>query len=958
LEFRRTLLENTVIATEQIIELFAGTETGPSQQALLGSCPGILERETVLRIADAVPQVARQDIVRADRLASAACLLAELLDDDFCRARGARAMANVFQQSGKHAAAEEQYARALALFEQIGDEIEIGRTLATSLQPLIYLGQYPVAYAREKRAREIFTRHGERLRLARLDINLGNILHRQDRFEEALRVYRRAEQEFAVLGVVADRGLVLLNVAVCSISMHDYEGALSAYQQAREFCSENEMPLLVAQADYNIAYLYYYRGEYTRAIEQYQATAEICERAGDAYHLALCDLDRSEMYLDLRLSEESMNLAQRAESAFEDLGLNYEAAKASAFRGLAAEQQGQPLLALESFAGARERFMREQNRPWAAMLDLCSAIVLFREGRMYEALRSSRAALDFLSTASVSGKAAVANLLSALLFARLGENQKALSYCDAAPMGVEHSSPAVRVLDCYVRAEVFHAAGRSEEAYRALFSAVKLLSEIPCERRADELKIPVLKRWGAVHERLVSLAEELASSVAPSDEVFTVIEAAKSREIAELLAFRAQSLPAPAEARSSLVEQVRQLREDLNWYYRQIDVHEMRNEGDSADVVQLRARTEERERQFAGALRQWSRNDREFLSLQSGQAADLSEIREAIPQDSSFIQLFRARESFYAVVLDRTHSEFVPLSSVARIHELLHDLRQEFSKCSKDQSEAGNENRRSVTRCQNILNGLYQELVAPLREKLTGSQLIISPHDLLYSVPFHALFDGEKYLLDEFAISYALNGTLNSWTKSKTQTLNGKTLIVPSTPGHERSEPLPFSFAKDAACEQLSGADASLQTLQERGARCRHIYWETIAHLRTDNPLFSTLTLGNDRIRLLDLFQLQLPAGIVHLSGCEPGIDTSGDGSATIAMLRGLFYAGAQSTTLGLWQNSQEAKSCLAECFRKYLETGSDRPAALRAAMLKVRNQFPHPFDWAPISLWGATSPF
>ena len=309
-----------MIATEQIIELLAGTETGPSQQALLSSCPGILERETLLRIADAVPQVARQDIVRADRLASAACWLAELLDDDFCRARGARALANVFQQSGRHAAAEEQYARALALFEQLGDEIEIGRTLATSLQPLIYLGQYPVAYAREKRAREIFTRHGERLRLARLDINLGNILHRQDRFEEALNVYRRAEQELAALGVVADRGLVLLNVAVCSISMHDYECALSAYQQAREFCSQNEMPLLVAQADYNIAYLYYYRGEYTRAIEQYQSTAEICERAGDAYHLALCDLDRSEMYLDLRLSEEATNLAKRAYSAFEKSG--------------------------------------------------------------------------------------------------------------------------------------------------------------------------------------------------------------------------------------------------------------------------------------------------------------------------------------------------------------------------------------------------------------------------------------------------------------------------------------------------------------------------------------------------------------------------------------------------------------------------------------------------------------
>ena len=513
-------------------------------------------------------------------------------------------------------------------------------------------------------------------------------------------------------------------------------------------------------------------------------------------------------------------------------------------------------------------------------------------------------------------------------------------------------------LNYYVRAEVLYAAGRSEEAYRALLSAVKLLSEIPCERRADELKIPVLKRWGVVHERLVSLAEELPASVAPGEEIFAVIEAAKSREIAELLAFRAQSLPAPAEARSSLVEQVRQLREDLNWYYRQIDVHEMRDEGDSADVAQLRTHTEERERQFAGALRQWSRNDREFLSLQSGQAADLTEIREAIPQDSSFIQFFRASESFYAVVLDRNHSEFIPLSSVSRVHELLHALRQEFSKCSKNQTDFPIENGRSLKPCQDILRGFYTELVAPLRESITGSQLIISPHDLLYSVPFHALFDGEKYLLDEYVISYALNGSLNSWIESKKQTFNGKTLLVSSASAPGRSQGFPPSRANDEDFEQLPDADATLQTLQELGAGCRHIYWDTVAQLRTDNPLFSTLTLGSGHIRLLDLYQLQMPVGIVHLSGCEQGIETSSDGSATIAMLRGLFYAGVQSTALGLWQNSPGANLRVSECFKKCLDTGSDRPAALREAMVQARNDFAHPFDWAPMFLWGATSRF
>ncbi len=75
-------------------------------------------------------------------------------------------------------------------------------------------------------------------------------------------------------------------------------------------CVEHGMPLLVAEADYNIAYLYYLRGEYTRAIELYRATREHCAELGDSYHQGLCDLDQSEMYLELNLSEEGSFLAQ------------------------------------------------------------------------------------------------------------------------------------------------------------------------------------------------------------------------------------------------------------------------------------------------------------------------------------------------------------------------------------------------------------------------------------------------------------------------------------------------------------------------------------------------------------------------------------------------------------------------------------------------------------------------
>src|SRR6185503_20518022 len=103
--------------------------------------------------------------------------------------------------------------------------------------------------------------------------------------------------------------------------------ALETYDAARQYCEAHDMTLLVAQADYNIAYLHYLHGEYTRALELYRAAQEQSERVGDVYHRALCDLDRSEIYLELNLSDEAGELASRALTSFDGLGLVYEAAK-------------------------------------------------------------------------------------------------------------------------------------------------------------------------------------------------------------------------------------------------------------------------------------------------------------------------------------------------------------------------------------------------------------------------------------------------------------------------------------------------------------------------------------------------------------------------------------------------------------------------------------------------------
>jgi tetratricopeptide (TPR) repeat protein len=335
---------------------------------------------------------------------------------------------------GDYRASLEHNAQAMEIFRALGMTIDLARTLNASVQPHILLGQYEQALAAVEEARAIFQAEGNAWRLARVDANAGNIYHRQDRFPDALASYERACQYFLAHEEQDAEGLAvtLHNMAVCLISMNDFHRALATYQKARDIAERNKMPLLISQADYNIAWLYYLRGEYGQAIEMLRSAREHCRTSGDEYHFALCHMDLSEIYLELNLSRESAQMAQQGAALFEKLKMGYEAAKCQANLGIALGQQGQAFRALEVFTRAREGFVREQNSVWPHLIDLYSALVLFNEGRYFEARRLCLAALEHFRASVLPGKAVLAELLLARLAERTGELETARGSCTAA----------------------------------------------------------------------------------------------------------------------------------------------------------------------------------------------------------------------------------------------------------------------------------------------------------------------------------------------------------------------------------------------------------------------------------------------------------------------------------------------------------------------------------------------
>jgi tetratricopeptide (TPR) repeat protein len=311
------------VSPEEILSELAQLETEAARRKFLSRRKLLIRPEVVKQLSDAVLEKIRVNTKEALNLADATLLMARRLRRKEYLALGLRTKANALYASGDNRASVEHHEQAIEIYEALVDQKEAARTLSSSIQPLILLGEYDRAFAASERAREVFTRLGETRRIASLDNNVGNILHRQDRFEEAIAHYERACKTLTEYQDWERVAITLHNMAMCLISLNDFPRSLDCYQKSRELCERYGMPLLRDQADYNIAYLYYFRGEYSRAIEMLFATRRACEVTGDAYHLALCHLDLSEIYLELNLSEEAREMAHEGFLRFEKLGMGY-----------------------------------------------------------------------------------------------------------------------------------------------------------------------------------------------------------------------------------------------------------------------------------------------------------------------------------------------------------------------------------------------------------------------------------------------------------------------------------------------------------------------------------------------------------------------------------------------------------------------------------------------------------
>lgn len=160
------------------------------------------------------------------------------------------------------------------------------------------------------------------------------------------------------------------------------------------------------------------------------------------------------------------------------------------------------------------------------------------------------------------------------------------------------------------------------------------------------------------------------------------------------------------------------------------------------------------------------------------------------------------------------------------------------------------------------------------------------------------------------------------------------------------------------------GANRSAATSREL-EQYQIIHFATHGIINSEHPELSGIILSlvdergepeNGFLHLHDIYNLDLAAGLVVLSGCRTGLGKDVRGEGLVGLTRGFMYAGARSVVASLWKVDDRATAELMKHFyRAMLEEGLPAAAALKKAkeaMWKHGRWHP-PYYWAAFTLQG-----
>ncbi len=358
--------------------------------------------------------------------------------------------------------------------------------------------------------------------------------------------------------------------------------------------------------------------------------------------------------------------------------------------------------------------------------------------------------------------------------------------------------------------------------------------------------------------------------------------------------------------------------------------------------------------------------------------------------NTSFLEFFWGENSIYAIGFD-LNQRICYRIDIASVEKSIRTLNRIF-------------NTKYASMIQDFSNFtkeayfLYQILIAPIIENQivkNGNErasIRIIPDGLLAYLPFEALItalpDHEEvnyknldYLINKYEIAYSFSSNILAYHQQKGRSKKIRNVLALSYYGNDLiSDSSETNYLKQ---NLLAGTEKELKGISKyykgkylngiqatESAFRKFCYDYDAIHLAV-HGIYDSLNNYNTYLKFnsvadsmedgklynYDLFPLKLNSKLAVLSACETGLGKDNPGEGLLSMGWGFAYAGCKSLILSLWKTEDQSTSTLMMQFYKQLSTSNNINLSLaeskRIYLSKADEYTAHPKYWAAFINYG-----
>jgi tetratricopeptide (TPR) repeat protein len=927
----------------------------------------LLNAQGLERLLDFADRLVHSDPGKAHRLAALCGDLAGPAAAPTAAPRASYMRTQTYLANGELAAALRMAEAAHAGYVACGKNLEALRTNVGRMSVLIELGLYREALGAGQVVLDALNGRGElEIRPTRQQSDLLTALVHQNRggcyeymglYEEALVAYAAAEDRYRVLGMTERLGEILDNRGAILLLLGRGKEALAAHEAAAAIFAAAGLTLSHAKALSNIGEANRQLADYRRSLDAFERARRLYDSLGALADKGLLLIDTAGAYLELNLYAEALAAYQKAHASLRHTGMVHDRARALWGIGSTLIARSEFEEAETALVEAAELFAAADNAPLLSGVMLEQATLQEARGDHGAAVATMRRALSLVSERDWSVQRVYAHLrLADLLLPDTSEAESHLR--EVSRMAERLALPHLRYRLSERLGSLRRLQGRDEEARVLLEAAVDEIERLRGTVAHETMSASFLRDKTTAYEELLKL--HLArGGEKDSHSAFAIAERAKSRALVDLLTGVVQGSATPAD--DAVEGRIRDLLSDLNVAYSRM-FGATDNDGHGRPLPDLRGRALELEREISQ------------LRLRAAATSDLfappeaSDSLQNLPSDVTLLAYHLVGDEIVTFFQGQGGIRVVRNpGSTATVARLVQQLDMQWDRLGTGREFAERHMALLERLTQRVLTSLYKELIEPLEPLLeetvdrtsdrtvASRKLVIVPHGLLHRVPFHALFDGGSYLLERFEVSYAPSAKVYSLCQGRIPRGFDKALVlgVADSSIPAVAEETQAVVQHLPAAELLRDQQATVEALRSKVPGCGVLHLACHGMFRVDNPMFSSLKVGDGWLAASDVIRLDLAGALVTLSACESGRNEVYAGDELMGLTRAFLGAGATTLVASLWLVQDETTAELMENWYEHLSDGVGRATALRNAQLALKDKYPHPYYWAPFVLIG-----